>query len=101
VVADVLSIRPDMVHVKPGFDSEHNVYTGHTGTYASQFAVTGLSALHGAATKLKAEMSRLAAFVLKADEKTWNSVRALRGRKCASKTRIAPSTTGALQTSST
>jgi 2-furoyl-CoA dehydrogenase large subunit len=69
VVADVLGIRPEMVNVKPGFDSEHNVYTGHTGTYASQFAVTGLSALHGAAMKLRAEMSRLAAFVLKADEK--------------------------------
>jgi 2-furoyl-CoA dehydrogenase large subunit len=68
VVADVLGISPEMVHVKPGFDSEHNVYTGHTGTYASQFAVTGLSALHGAASKLRAEMSRLAAFVLKADE---------------------------------
>ena len=30
-----------MVKVRPGFDSEQNVYTGHTGTYASQFAVTG------------------------------------------------------------
>jgi 2-furoyl-CoA dehydrogenase large subunit len=69
VVADVLGISPELVNVRPGFDSEHNVYTGHTGTYASQFAVTGLSALHGAALKLKAEMSRLAAFVLKAKEK--------------------------------
>ena len=68
VVAEVLCISPDLVNVKPGFDSEHNVYTGHTGTYASQFVVTGLSALHGAATMLKAEMSRLAAFVLKANE---------------------------------
>jgi CO/xanthine dehydrogenase Mo-binding subunit len=68
VVAEALGINPDMVNVRPGFDSEHNVYTGHTGTYASQFAVTGLSALHGAAMKLKAEMSRLAAFVLKAKE---------------------------------
>ena len=51
VVAEVLSIPPEMVNVRPGFDSEQNVYTGHTGTYASQFAVTGLSAIHGAASE--------------------------------------------------
>ncbi len=69
VVAEVLRIPPEMINVRPGFDSEQNVYTGHTGTYASQFAVTGLSAIHGAAVKLKAQMSRLAAFALKAREK--------------------------------
>jgi CO/xanthine dehydrogenase Mo-binding subunit len=68
VVAEVLGIPPEMIHVRPGFDSEANVYTGHTGTYASQFAVTGLSAIHGAAEKLKAELKRLAAFALKARE---------------------------------
>jgi len=69
VVADVLGITPEIVKVKPGFDTEQNAYTGHTGTYASQFAVTGLSAIHGAAAKLRAEMSRLAAWALKAKEK--------------------------------
>jgi 2-furoyl-CoA dehydrogenase large subunit len=69
VVADALAISPDLVKVKPGFDTEQNVYTGHTGTYASQFAVTGLSSIHGAAMKLRAEMSRLAAWTLKAKEK--------------------------------
>jgi 2-furoyl-CoA dehydrogenase large subunit len=69
VVADVLGISPDLVKVKPGFDTEQNVYTGHTGTYASQFAVTGLSAIHGAAVKLRNEMSRLAAWALKGKEK--------------------------------
>jgi CO/xanthine dehydrogenase Mo-binding subunit len=69
VVADVLGISPDLVKVKPGFDTEQNVYTGHTGTYASQFAVTGLSAIHGAAVKLRKEMSRLAAWALKGKEK--------------------------------
>jgi CO/xanthine dehydrogenase Mo-binding subunit len=69
VVADVLGISPDLVKVKPGFDTEQNVYTGHTGTYASQFAVTGLSAIHGAAAKLRNEMSRLAAWALKGKEK--------------------------------
>ncbi|MBZ5539934.1 MAG: xanthine dehydrogenase family protein molybdopterin-binding subunit [Acidobacteriia bacterium] len=68
-VAEVLNIPPDLVKVKPGFDTEQNVYTGHTGTYASQFAVTGLSAINGAAEKLKKEMARLAAWVLKAKEK--------------------------------
>ncbi len=68
VVAEVLRIPPDMINVQPGFDSNQNAYTGHTGTYASQFAVSGLSAIHGAAQKLKAELSRLAAFALKAKE---------------------------------
>ena len=64
VVADVLNIHPDMISVRTGFDTERNVHTGFSGTYASQFAVSGLSAVHGAAQKLKAEMARLAAFSL-------------------------------------
>jgi 2-furoyl-CoA dehydrogenase large subunit len=66
VVADVLNISPDTVHVRPGFDTDFNVHTGHTGTYASQFAVTGLSAIYGAAVKLKKELAQLAAFALEA-----------------------------------
>ncbi|MGB7584992.1 MAG: xanthine dehydrogenase family protein molybdopterin-binding subunit [Terriglobales bacterium] len=68
VVADVLNIHPDMVTVRTGFDTERNVHTGFSGTYASQFAVSGLSAVHGAAQKLKTEMKRLAAFVLQTKE---------------------------------
>ena len=68
VVADILKIPPDMVNVRVGFDTERNVHTGHSGTYASQFAVSGLSAVNGAARLLKAEMSKLAAFVLRASE---------------------------------
>ena len=68
VVADVLNVSPDVVTVRTGFDTERNVHTGFSGTYASQFAVSGLSAVHGAAQKLKSEMKRLAAFVLKASE---------------------------------
>jgi len=64
VVADVLNIHPDGITVRTGFDTERNVHTGFSGTYASQFAVSGLSAVHGAAQKLKAEMTRLAAFLL-------------------------------------
>ena len=68
VVADVLGIHPDMVTVRTGFDTERNVHTGASGTYASQFAVSGLSAVHGAAQKLKGEMKRLAAFLLETTE---------------------------------
>jgi len=68
VVADVLNIPPDLISVRTGFDTERNVHTGFSGTYASQFAVSGLSAVHGAAQKLKAEMRRLAAFVLETSE---------------------------------
>ena len=69
VVADALNINPDLVNVRPGFDTAHNAYTGHTGTYASQFAVTGLTAIHGAAMKLRKELSRLAAWKLQTKEK--------------------------------
>ena len=68
VVADVLNIHPDLVTVRTGFDTERNVHTGASGTYASQFAVSGLSAVHGAAQKLKTEMKRLAAFLLQTGE---------------------------------
>jgi 2-furoyl-CoA dehydrogenase large subunit len=68
-VAESLNVPPEMIRVHPGFDTEENVYTGHTGTYASQFAVTGVSAIHGAAEKLKAEIARVAGFALKAKEK--------------------------------
>ena len=68
VVADVLNLSPDLITVRTGFDTERNVHTGFSGTYASQFAVSGLSAVHGAAQKLKAEMKRLAAFVLACKE---------------------------------
>jgi 2-furoyl-CoA dehydrogenase large subunit len=69
VVADALDISPNLVNVRPGFDTAHNAYTGHTGTYASQFAVTGLTAINGAAMKLRKELSRLAAWKLQAKEK--------------------------------
>ncbi|MFQ5740070.1 MAG: xanthine dehydrogenase family protein molybdopterin-binding subunit [Acidobacteriota bacterium] len=70
VVADELNVHPDMVTVRTGFNTEWNTYTGHSGTYASQFAVTGLSAVHGAAQKLKKELLRLAGFILRAGEET-------------------------------
>ncbi|MEE8321522.1 MAG: molybdopterin cofactor-binding domain-containing protein, partial [Gammaproteobacteria bacterium] len=47
VIAEELGLDTDLVHVKTGFDTERNSHTGTCGTYASQFAVTGLSAVHG------------------------------------------------------
>jgi len=68
VVADELNIDPSMVNVRPGFDTDWNTFSGHSGTYASQFAVTGLSAVYGACQKMKAQMRQLAAFALEANE---------------------------------
>jgi 2-furoyl-CoA dehydrogenase large subunit len=67
VVADELNIHPDMVVVRTGFNTEWNTYTGHSGTYASQFAVTGLSAVHGAVQKLKKELLALGALALESE----------------------------------
>src|SRR5438046_4372038 len=64
VVADILGCSPDDVHVRPGHDTYFNSHAGLSGTYASQFAVTGLGAVKGAADKLAIEMRRLAAAVL-------------------------------------
>lgn len=68
VVADELNIDPSMIHVRPGFDSLWNTFSGHSGSYASQFAVTGLSAVHGACQKLKKQMLQLASYMLEASE---------------------------------
>jgi len=68
VVATELSIQPEMVSVRPGFDTEWNTHTGHSGTYASQFAVSGIGAVHGAVEMLKRQMKRLASSVLEANE---------------------------------
>lgn len=61
VVAEALGISPDWVLVQPGFDTDRNTHTSHSGTYTSQFAVTSLGAIHGAVQALKAELRRLAA----------------------------------------
>ena len=41
VVADILKCSVDDVHVRAGHDSYWNSHAGFSGTYASQFAVTG------------------------------------------------------------
>jgi CO/xanthine dehydrogenase Mo-binding subunit len=68
VVADILGMSPDAVSVSVGFDARHNTYVAFSGTYASQFAVTGLGAAMGAAEKLRAEIVKVAAHVLGAEK---------------------------------
>jgi 2-furoyl-CoA dehydrogenase large subunit len=67
VVADVLGMPPDQVRVSAGFNSQQNTFVAFSGTYASQFAVTGLGAAKGAAEKLRKEIIEVAAFALQAD----------------------------------
>ncbi|HUK44233.1 MAG TPA: xanthine dehydrogenase family protein molybdopterin-binding subunit [Gaiellaceae bacterium] len=67
VVADILGVDPDSVNVRVGHDSYWNSHAGFSGTYASQFAVTGLSAVKGAADNLARDIRALAAGVLGAD----------------------------------
>lgn len=67
VVADVLGMPHDMVHVTAGFNQQQNTYVAFSGTYASQFAVTGLGAAKGAAEKLRGEIAEIAAFALQAE----------------------------------
>ena len=52
VVADILGCDVDIVHVRAGHDSYWNSHAGFSGTYASQFAVTGLGAVKGATDEL-------------------------------------------------
>ena len=63
VVADILGCSVDDVHVRAGHDSYWNSHAGFSGTYASQFAVTGLSAVKGATDMLAEEIKRLASAV--------------------------------------
>ncbi len=64
VVCDILGVTPDDVNVRVGHDSYWNSHAGFSGTYASQFAVTGLSAVKGAAEQLAAEIKKLGSVIL-------------------------------------
>jgi CO/xanthine dehydrogenase Mo-binding subunit len=63
VVADIIGCDFDSVHVRVGHDSYWNSHAGFSGTYASQFAVTGLGAVKGASDLLAGEMKLLASMV--------------------------------------
>jgi CO/xanthine dehydrogenase Mo-binding subunit len=64
VVSDILGCSVDDVSVRAGHDSYWNSHAGFSGTYASQFAVTGLGAVKGAADMLAEQIKRLASAVL-------------------------------------
>src|SRR6478752_1026643 len=64
VVADILACSYEDVTVRAGHDSYWNSHAGFSGTYASQFAVTGLGAVKGATEMLAGEIKRLAGGVL-------------------------------------
>src|SRR5258708_25201050 len=64
VVADILKCSVDDVHVRSGHDSYWNSHAGFSGTYASQFAVTGLSAVKGATEMLAEQIKRLGSVIL-------------------------------------
>jgi CO/xanthine dehydrogenase Mo-binding subunit len=64
VVADALGVTPDAVHVRPGHDGFFNNHVTFSGAYASQFVVTGLGAVKGAADELASQVRRVAAFLL-------------------------------------
>jgi CO/xanthine dehydrogenase Mo-binding subunit len=66
-VAEVLGVDYAQVHVSAGYDTKTHAYVGFSGTYASQFAVTGLGAALGAARKLAGEIKLVAATALEAD----------------------------------
>ncbi|HSK17251.1 MAG TPA: xanthine dehydrogenase family protein molybdopterin-binding subunit [Gaiellaceae bacterium] len=68
VVADILGVTPGDVHVRAGHDSYWNSHAGFSGTYASQFAVTGLGAVKGATEALGEQIRRLAAVILGAGD---------------------------------
>jgi 2-furoyl-CoA dehydrogenase large subunit len=63
IVADILKCSVDDVYVRAGHDSYWNSHAGFSGTYASQFAVTGLSAVKGATEMLREEIFKLAGAV--------------------------------------
>ena len=63
-VADVLRVDPAAVYVHAGYDTASHAYVGFSGTYASQFAVTGLGAALGAAERLRDEIVLVAATAL-------------------------------------
>jgi len=67
VVADILQVSPDDVNVRAGHDSYWNSHAGFSGTYASQFAVTGLGAVKGATETLAGQIKQIGAAILGAD----------------------------------
>jgi 2-furoyl-CoA dehydrogenase large subunit len=67
VVADMLGVGYDDVIVHRGADSSLSAQTGMSGSYASQFAVTGIGAILNACKKLVREIQLVAGSILGAE----------------------------------
>lgn len=64
VVGDMLGIDYTEVHVQRGSDSSLSAQTGFSGSYASQFAVTGIGAMLAATKKLVRQINLVASSAL-------------------------------------
>ena len=67
VVADMLGLTPDDIITHRGGDSSLSAQTGFSGSYASQFAVTGIGAILNATKKLVREIQLVAGATLGAE----------------------------------
>lgn len=67
VVADMLGLTPDEIITHRGGDSALSAQTGFSGSYASQFAVTGIGAILNATRKLVGEIQLVAGATLGAE----------------------------------
>jgi CO/xanthine dehydrogenase Mo-binding subunit len=67
VVADMLGLTPEQIITHRGGDSALSAQTGFSGSYASQFAVTGIGAILSATRKLVREIQLVAAATLGAE----------------------------------
>jgi CO/xanthine dehydrogenase Mo-binding subunit len=67
VVADMLGLTPDDIITHRGGDSALSAQTGFSGSYASQFAVTGIGAILNATKKLVREIQLVAGATLGAE----------------------------------
>jgi 2-furoyl-CoA dehydrogenase large subunit len=61
VVADVLAIHPERVHVQRGFDSTTTPWLYLSGNYSNKFSVTDVGAVVGAAEKVRDKLLRIGA----------------------------------------
>lgn len=68
VVSDMLGVGYDDIVVHRGADSSLSAQTGLSGSYASQFAVTGIGAIINATNKLIREIKLVASSVLQVNE---------------------------------
>jgi 2-furoyl-CoA dehydrogenase large subunit len=66
VVSDMLGVPYDDIVVHRGGDSALSAQTGFSGSYASQFAVTGIGAIINATKKLVKEIKLVAGSILRA-----------------------------------